>query len=483
MPRPLKWYDLITVNSIFTGLTTVSQTLTPLLIPLYVQSLVGENLQGTYFGIIRFATLMVALLTQSIMGAVSDWSSFRLGKRRPFVLIGSIASILFIATIGFTSEFDGLSGYWYLFTMMVVLMFSLNTAQAGAQGLIPDLVPVEDRGKFSGAKALLEIPIPLLIVALVTGNLIAEGRYWSAISVTILVLLISTIFTLFVPEEEPDKTKSNFNWKLPIRLLLMTFAFSIIIAVMGGLVRILKNIAGDMNLIWSVIAMAGAGFLAMILSIGMGVHISIKIGLGGERKNSRTFTFWVINRLAFLAGITNIASFALFYIQSRLGFTGDEAARPASILIALVGVSVLFLSIPSGWLSDRIGALQLVKYSGGVAAVGLFLFLLSVNLPLIYISGIIVGLATGIFYTSNWSLGTQLVPKDASARYLGISNLAGAGAGAVGAFIGGPIADFFTVQTPQYPGIGYIIIFVIYGLLFLFSIWAATRISVPVLNH
>jgi hypothetical protein len=37
-------------------------------------------------------------------------------------------------------------------------------------------------------------------------------------------------------------------------------------------------------------------------------------------------------------------------------------------------------------------------------------------------------------------------------RFLGISNLAGAGAGAIGTYIGGPIADFFTVNVPQMPG-------------------------------
>ena len=62
-----------------------------------------------------------------------------------------------------------------------------------------------------------------------------------------------------------------------------------------------------------------------------------------------------------------------------------------------------------------------------------------------------VGAATGVFFTTNWALGTDLVPKEAAGRYLGISNLAGAGAGAVGAYIGGPIADYFTVHVPQSP--------------------------------
>ena len=65
------------------------------------------------------------------------------------------------------------------------------------------------------------------------------------------------------------------------------------------------------------------------------------------------------------------------------------------------------------------------------------------SLPVIYLGGVIIGIATGLFFASNWALGTVLVPKEEAGRYLGISNLAGAGAGAVGAYIGGPIADYF----------------------------------------
>jgi MFS family permease len=90
-------------------------------------------------------------------------------------------------------------------------------------------------------------------------------------------------------------------------------------------------------------------------------------------------------------------------------------------------------------------------------------------MTMIYVGGLIIGAATGTFFTTNWALGTDLVPKKDAGRYLGISNLAGAGAGAVGAYIGGPIADFFTVHVPQVPGLGYLLIFAIYGALFLLS--------------
>jgi len=90
-------------------------------------------------------------------------------------------------------------------------------------------------------------------------------------------------------------------------------------------------------------------------------------------------------------------------------------------------------------------------------------------MTVIYVGGLIIGAATGTFFTTNWALGTDLVPRKDAGRYLGISNLAGAGAGAVGAYIGGPVADYLTVHVPQLPGIGYLLIFAVYGALFLLS--------------
>ena len=98
------------------------------------------------------------------------------------------------------------------------------------------------------------------------------------------------------------------------------------------------------------------------------------------------------------------------------------------------------------------------------------------SLPVIYVGGVIIGIAIGLFFASNWALGTVLVPKEEAGRYLGISNLAGAGAGAVGAYIGGPIADYFTANVTSVPGLGYILLFSIYGVLFLLSILALTQV-------
>jgi MFS family permease len=112
-----------------------------------------------------------------------------------------------------------------------------------------------------------------------------------------------------------------------------------------------------------------------------------------------------------------------------------------------------------------------------LATIGTIIALLTANIYIIYVGACFIGIATGIFYTANWALGTAVVPRGEAGKFLGISNLAGAGAGAVGAYIGGPIADFFTVHMPSFPGIGYVLLFSIYGMLFFLSVLALTKIK------
>ena len=147
----------------------------------------------------------------------------------------------------------------------------------------------------------------------------------------------------------------------------------------------------------------------------------------------------------------------------------ETGASMTGSLIAVVGVFTLVSAVPSGWLADRFGYRRLLTVSGVVAGLGTFVLLGTIwlpNLTLIYAAGSVLGLATGLFVTSNWALGTRLAPAAEAGRFLGISNLAGAGAGMVGTGIGGPIADFLERILP---GLGYFTLFAAYGLLFLLS--------------
>jgi MFS family permease len=477
MTRIFRWYDYITFNVFFFGLQIIWQTM-GLVTPLLVEQFVGEAQKGTYLGRLRLASLMVALLAQALMGLLSDRSILPWGKRRPFIAEGSVLSSVFLILVGFTAGLQGISGFWVLFVVVIMLQLSSNTAQAGEQGIIPDLVPEDKRGRFSGVKALFEIPLPLIVVALVIGKLVSHEQYWAALAIVLASLIITMLLTMLVHENPLKQALTAIEWSPFLRLLGMTLVFTLIILGCGYVVNLVSQlISGITSPTQIFIIMGIVGLAGMLVAVALGVWLSVRISLGESAQRNPSFTWWVVNRLAFLVGIVNISTFAVYFLQGRLGYEHAAAAAPASRLLLFVGLFILLSTLPAGWLTDRFGEKRMVAVAGLIALAGTLIALSIPSLPAIYVGGCLIGIGAGFFYSANWALGTLLVPREEAGRYLGISNLAGAGAGAVGAYIGGPIADFVTAQVPHLAGFGYVLLFTIYGLLFLFSVLVLTQVK------
>ena len=468
MSRPLRWHDLITVNIYWFALNTRSQTLSPLIIPLLVQQFIGEESKGSAVGSIRLWALMTAVLVQALMGILSDRSTAKLGRRRPFILLGTLGEIIIFALIGFSASLEGQAGYAVLFGLYILSMMASNTAHAATQGLIPDLVPESQRGRYSGVKALLELPLPLLLVSLVIGKLVSSGNLWAALITLMGVLAVCAAIAMFIPEQQQEHAPFEMNWTPFLRLVLMTAAFTLLILGMGAFVRWFMTLKLDLDpRLWSGAA-AAVGVAAMAVAIVGGVLASLRIGVGKDIPYLPSFTWWVINRLAFLTASTNIATFLLFFLQERfVELEGEKAAGPAATIAMFVGIFILLTAAPGGWLADRFGKKILIGIAGLLGAGGIALLVIVPSMTAIYIGGSIVGAGIGLFYSANWALGTEIVPREQAGRFLGLSNLAGAGAGAIGAYIGGPIADV----------LGYTLIIGIYGFLFLVSILALLGIQ------
>jgi MFS family permease len=478
MKRPLRWYDLLTVNIFFLGLTAMSQT-NGLVQPLLVQQFVGDAAKGSAYGTLRLWSLMTALLLQAVMGMLSDRSTLPLGRRRPFIFLGTIGSLFVITMIGLSANFEGDTGFWFLFSMTILLAVVANMAQAAQQGLIPDLVPEQKRGLYSGVKAILEVPLPMILVAFTIARLIARGQMWNGLFLLMGILVIAMVIAMFVPEKRQEKAPGPFNWRPLLRLLAMAGGFTAIILGLGQIINWIGGALAQVDSVNLRVAVMGiAGLTAMLIAIALGVWVSVRISVGRVAAEQRpAFTWWVINRLAFLVGAFNLSTFAVYFIQARLGYVREQAAGPASLLMTVVGVFILVSALPSGWLADKFGRKPLIALAGILGAAGVMIALSVPSLTIIYIGGCLIGIGTGFFYAANWALGTELVPREEAGRYLGISNLAGAGAGAVGAYIGGPIADYFTVAVPEVQGLGYVLLFGIYGTLFLLSVGALAFIK------
>ena len=482
MNKVFRWYDYITINIYHLGLSTLSQTMSQLVFPLLVEQFVGEAEKGTFFGTLRLWSLMVALLAQAFWGLLSDRTTLHWGRRRPYIFGGTVVDLIFIAAISFSTGLSGWSGFWFLFAMALLLQISSNAAQAAQQGFIPDLVPEDQRGRFSAIKAVFEVPLPVILVSFTIGRLIGAGNMVSGILVCVAVLIVSMVIAMFVREEPLSPALKGgvtpLDWTPFARLVLMTALFTVVILAMSEAVKFLSGaLAAVRDLATLLVVMGSAGLIAMAIAVALGVWMSVRISVGDAARTNPSFTWWIVNRLAFFVGVTNISTFAVFFLQGRLGLVREKAAGPAANLLLVVGVMILIFAFISGWLSDRFGHKRIVAIAGIVAAVGTFIAVIAPDLNIIYVGGLLIGVGTGMFYTANWALGTQLVPKEEAGRYLGISNLAGAGAGAVGAYIGGPIADYLTIKAPSTPGLGYVLLFAIYGVMLLLSVAALARVK------
>jgi MFS family permease len=483
--KNLHWYDHLAINSYWLGINIASGSLTPILMPALVLMFMPPEMKNTYLANVRVIGLSVAMLFQPLAGMWSDQSTAKMGRRRPFIIWGAILNVLFLFIIGASPSFMtadsklilGVTAAYLVLTIGTILMqFSSNLGQAAVQGLMPDVVPENQRGRSSGYKSLLEL-LPSALVALFIGSMVDKGMVWPVIGIIMAGFIITMLITVIFVKEEPLKQKPSGKMLEPVlRIIALTAIFVGVTRAAIWLVSSAGNLLTDagVTLNTQVILVGLAGLVAMAGSIFLGVYFGAQVGIGKDARQHMSFIWWVINRLLFLAAVGSIQGFALYFLRDVMH--DPKPATTTSILMGVVAIFLMLAAVVGGYVSDRVGKKRLVALAAVIAAVGALILLFARSLPVLLVSGAVIGLGTGLFFASNWALGTKLVPPNEAGKYLGISNLAGAGAGIVGAGIGGPMADFFNNLQP---GLGYLVIFAIYAGLFLFSILTLVKVKVP----
>ena len=468
--KRLRWYDFISINIFWLGLNLRNSAVGAIFMPYLVDAFAPEAIRNTALGEMRTAGLVIAMLAQPLMGLLSDRNTSRFGRRRPFIFTGVMLDLLFLAGIAVAAN------YWQLLVAVLLIQFSSNISHGPLQALIPDLVPEDQRGRASAVKSIFEL-LPLVILGATIAPLVGAGHFTWAVAAAAGGLLLTMLLTVLLVKETPITVKPDVPLG-PTMLRVLGMLAGIAVGAVAGLLAgaLVGALAG--LAVWPFLGQQSAlnlmvalgGVVAMIVAVVAGVWAGVLSTLGSQARRQPSFTWWVTNRLMFLAAITSIQSFAPFFLMYAFQVDRQQAASMTGTLVMVVGIFTLTSALPSGWISDKLGQKRLIGISGLLAALGTGIVLLTIwtpNLSLIYLAGGILGLATGLFVTTNWALGTRLVPDEQAGRYLGVSNLAGAGAGIVGAGIGGPVADYLNNSLP---GLGYFVIFSGYLVLFLISV-------------
>ena len=363
------------------AISALWQSLHTIILPLRVLDFVAESQKNTYLGLLTFSGLILAMAIQPIVSAISDRSGFRWGRRRPFILLGVMLSVLFLPGIGLAGSFA------VLFASYCLLQASSNTAQGPLQAFIPEMVPQGKRGLASGVKGLLEVlgGVALIYpVAIFMDNYTAgQGSQWLWLALAILgVILLALMMTTVLSVKERPAIAAP-------RLPLLPTIFR-----------------------------------------------PFKIDL----RANRNFIWFLASRLLVFMAFATIQQFALYFLRDVIGVADPAAATARFTIVAVVGM--LAVVYPAGRLSDRVGRKPIAISAALLGSIGILVIILSQGYSSILIAAGILGVAIGAFSSTNWAMAVDLVAKGEEARYLALANVATAGGAALARLIG-PVIDYF----------------------------------------
>src|SRR5215212_4030465 len=83
---------------------------------------------------------IVSILVQPTIGAISDYTVSRWGRRKPFIVIGSLLDLVSLAGIALANDVLALGAF------VTLLAFTTNIARGPFQGYVPDLVAEKQVG-------------------------------------------------------------------------------------------------------------------------------------------------------------------------------------------------------------------------------------------------------------------------------------------------------------------------------------------------
>ena len=173
-----------------------------IIIPHQAKQIAPGDPAGAIAWIFGFGSI-VALLIPLIAGALSDRSTSKHGRRRPFMVFGIAVNLIGLAIMGVAVS--RLSLVLYIVGYLVV-QFGNNTAGAAYAGIIPDMVPTDQHGEASGYMATMT-QSGMILGAFGSGMLLGKGQSTLAYVIIGCILILFVAVTAFTVHETPLETK------------------------------------------------------------------------------------------------------------------------------------------------------------------------------------------------------------------------------------------------------------------------------------
>lgn len=331
-------------------------------------------------GVMDVLAAPIAMLTMPVMGSISDHVGTRWGRRKPFILVGSLLASASLVGLALAPSFA------MLLFFFLCLQFTSNVARGPFAGLVPDLVPEKQVGIASGLMGLM------IVAGLVGGYLIIWSGYLLG----------------------PDPDTPNFT---PPVLFLA--------AVVG--------LTGIGTFLWT-----PNGPRPKPREGRSWVRIGFET-FGTDILQQRSYVFLLCSRFFMMMASGFFMNLNVFFLQDAFAMEADERGRWVLIGLAVTTVASGLGTLPGARISDIVGRKPVIYASAALGAVGMALVALA-PIPEVVIAGIaIVGLASGAFLSVDWALMTDIIPKASAGRYMGLSNVVEATNGPTASALGGVV--------------------------------------------
>src|SRR3989440_7828874 len=196
----LSFGRLAAINAFWFGGGAHWQPIYIALIPVGATLIAGSN-ADLLIGRVTAAGGVFALLTPILVGWLSDRTVTRWGRRRPWMVAGTVLNIIGLGLLALSSsQLTFVAAY-------LVVQLSNNAAGAAYTGVIPDVVRAEDRGRASGLLGTMNQLGTVVGVGLVglTFKLYGDTRagLLAGYGVVAVILVITLLITVVAVKENP----------------------------------------------------------------------------------------------------------------------------------------------------------------------------------------------------------------------------------------------------------------------------------------
>lgn len=400
--RRLSLKRLFAINAFWFGNGAHWQPLFIALVPEGAKLIVGNHASDLLVGRATAAGGVFALLVPLLAGWLSDRTRTRWGRRRPWMVAGTVLNVVGLGLLALA---------WspaLLIVFYVAVQAGNNVAGAAYSGVIPDVVPEQQRGQASGLLGTMNQAGTIVGLLLITIVFAVFGSNRTALlvgyAIVAAVLVVSLIVSLPAIEEPILPPLPRAPRARPSTAAVLCAASTGVLVV--AVLLLLTSPLGPA----SAVALATATALGAVGTVASGARIPA-LRSYFTAFSHRDFLWTFITRCLMQFGIFSIVPFMDSYFQDVVG-ASNHAAASSIWLLAVIGGGIA-PAIIGGIYSDRWGRRKVFVYASSaiqaVAAAVVLFALVRSTIPL-YALGLLFGVGYGLYYAIDWALACDVLP-------------------------------------------------------------------------